>query len=274
MKEKLTLPFIGRTFTPLAMVIVLAMRINDSITVTGYWVYLLLAASVCTGVGIEVVGILSGRNVEVAYRNKQWVDLVAASVVLTVYVALAMVLLYERNTVLFLLPVMAALVYLASAQAEGLAQRATVDQVAEEQQSNFQLQQAGLQAQHLRNMEQQKQQAELQMQLEVQLEKEKLQADVAKATAEQKAKVAIATQKAKAQQGKLPVQRRKQQAMPESNTAVASLTPAQRRVYDVVLIDQGATSSQLAEKLGVTRQAVDRHLPVVRKALNGHGGGG
>lgn len=110
---------IGRYATPAAMVVFLTIKISGSITVTGWWIYAVLAGAFFTSVGIEVVGIQSGDTFvgfwSIGDLNKSAV----AFILLCVY-TIAAIYILKDNAVLLPVPIVAAVVYVVSALAESL----------------------------------------------------------------------------------------------------------------------------------------------------------
>jgi len=117
---------IARAATPLSMVVFLTMEIVGSQRdrVSGAWVYVVAAAALGTSIGIEVWGIMAGSNLEKSLSSRK--NRVATVIQLALYVGLGMWLL-RHNSTLVALPVVAALVYVTVATAEGL-DRADTDQ--------------------------------------------------------------------------------------------------------------------------------------------------
>lgn len=145
------LPLIGRVFTPMAMVVFLTYEIVQSQAVDGWWATAVLLGAACTAVGVEVVGILSGHALERFWRVGDTNRAIVSFVLLAVYTVAGIVIL--QGTVLVVIPVIAAVLYLTAALVEGVEWQ--MAQVAEETAvvAQFNLEQAKLDADHKRQLE-------------------------------------------------------------------------------------------------------------------------
>jgi hypothetical protein len=107
----------GRIATPMAMVSILFYEITHSVSVGGWWVYIIMAGALGSAIGIEIVGILSGVTLERFWRIDDRPRAVLALFLLITYTIVAMYIL-RHNTILWPIPIIAAVVYLVSALAE------------------------------------------------------------------------------------------------------------------------------------------------------------
>jgi hypothetical protein len=107
----------GRIATPMAMVAILFYEITHSVNVEGWWFYVIMAGALGSAIGIEIVGILSGVTLERFWRIDDRPRTLLALVLLITYTIVAMYIL-RHNTILWPIPIIAAVVYLVSALAE------------------------------------------------------------------------------------------------------------------------------------------------------------
>lgn len=113
------LAHIARITTPAAMVVFLSYELSRSLAVTGWWYAFLLMGSVATAVGIEIVGILAGHTLEGYWRLGDTGRGFLAFVLLLAYTVAAVYVL-RGNAVLTAVPIVAAIVYILAALADGL----------------------------------------------------------------------------------------------------------------------------------------------------------
>lgn len=122
-QSKLTkhLPNIGRIFTPAAMLVALTYEIvsHESTPASGGWYYALLAGAAATAVGVEAVGILAGHTFEGYWRIGDRNRTALALLLLVIYTVAGLYIL-RGNDVLQPIPIIAAVVYIASGLAESL----------------------------------------------------------------------------------------------------------------------------------------------------------
>jgi hypothetical protein len=121
-----------RITVPAAMVAFLTIEITKQQAAVGLLVYVIAAAAFLSSVGIELWGITAGDNLK-----KAWADgsgKASTAVQMVAYVAVAGWMLRTNDTLL-VLPLVAALAYVASAWADGYqeAERQTVERSAWEQ---------------------------------------------------------------------------------------------------------------------------------------------
>lgn len=112
------LSLLGRITTPAAMVVFMAYEINRSMVVEGYWNIFVLLGAVLTAVGVEIVGILSGSTLEGFWRQGNAQKSLLSLFLLIVYTGAAVFIL-RGNSTLWPVPIVAAVVYLVSALADG-----------------------------------------------------------------------------------------------------------------------------------------------------------
>jgi hypothetical protein len=113
------LPFIGRIFTPAAMVVFLTYEISRSQPVDGGWQLAVIIGAAATAVGVEVVGILSGHALEGFWRVGDTTRAAVAFILLLIYTAAGIVIL-RHNTTLLPIPIIAAVLYIVAALVDGL----------------------------------------------------------------------------------------------------------------------------------------------------------
>lgn len=113
------LPFIGRIFTPAAMVVFLTYEISRSQPVDGWWQLAVVIGAAATAVGVEVVGILSGHALEGFWRVGDTTRAAVAFILLLIYTAAGIVIL-RHNTTLLPIPIIAAVLYIVAALVDGL----------------------------------------------------------------------------------------------------------------------------------------------------------
>lgn len=101
------------------MVVFLSYELSRSLAVTGWWYTFLLLGSVATAIGIEIVGILAGHTLEGYWRlGDTWRSLLAFTLLLTYTTAAVYVL--RHTPTLAIVPIIAAIVYILAALADGL----------------------------------------------------------------------------------------------------------------------------------------------------------
>jgi hypothetical protein len=160
----------GRIATPMAMVAILFYEISHSVSVDGWWVYIIMAGALGSAVGIEIVGILSGVTLERFWRIHDRPRTLLALVLLITYTIVAMYIL-RHNTILWPIPIIAAVVYLVSALAE------SAGEIIEQQVTN----QADAAAWQRR---QEEQEAEFERQLKLQQQRDRTAVKLAKLESE------------------------------------------------------------------------------------------
>lgn len=121
-----------RITVPAAMVAFLTIEITEQQEAAGWLVYVIAAAAFLSSIGIELWGITAGENLKKAWANGvgQW----GTAVQMIAYVAVAGWMLRTNDTLL-VLPLVAALAYVASAWADGYqeAEQKTTERSAWEQ---------------------------------------------------------------------------------------------------------------------------------------------
>ena len=179
-----------------------------------------------TAAGLEATGILLGHTATGYWQRKDWPRLSVGLVGMALYVGFGT---WEMWAIPFgrVVPALAALAYFAAAMQSDLAGVTAVDATKTDARLTFDLEQARLDRETTR-------------QLRVERERAKLVAPP------------VVAQPAATSEPVAPV-------APE-------LTPAQQRVYDAIKAQPGATYSEVAEQLGVSRQYVGK----VAGQLNGH----
>lgn len=111
------LPTITRLAIPAAMVSFLTIEIGKSQQATGWLLYLIYGAAFCTAVGIELWGIIAGDNLDKSWKlnhGRVW-----SVVQMIIYVIIGGWLL-RHNLTIVMLPLVAALAYVASGFADSL----------------------------------------------------------------------------------------------------------------------------------------------------------
>jgi hypothetical protein len=113
------LTHIARITTPAAMVVFLSYELSRSLAVTGWWYAFLLIGSLATAIGVEIVGILAGHTLEGYWRLRDaWRSLLALALLLAYTIAAVHIL--RHNPTLAVVPIIAAIVYILAALADGL----------------------------------------------------------------------------------------------------------------------------------------------------------
>jgi hypothetical protein len=108
----------GRVLTPLSMVVFLTWEISQSVAVAGQaWTIALLLGAAGSAVGIEVVGILAGHNVEAFWKRGDPARTAVSLALLGAYTVAGLYIL-RGTAVLMPVPIIAAIVYIVSALAE------------------------------------------------------------------------------------------------------------------------------------------------------------
>lgn len=222
----------ARILTPFAMVVFLSYEMSQSLSVTGGWYALMLVGSFGTAVGIEIVGILAGHTLEGYWRlGDAWRGVLSFALLL-VY-TLAAVYVLRGNQVLTVVPVVAAIVYILAALSDGLTTAVKKVERAAVVELNHELRNKQADADHKRQM---------------QMEQLRLRHEEKMATIQ-------AT----------PQPLTTLQVAPVNHPTIDTLTAAQRRVYDAIQETPGATYGAIGQRLGITRQAVSKHV----KDMNG-----
>ncbi len=151
MKLSSVLPLIGRLFTPLAMVVFLAYEISSSQQVPAGWQTAVIVGAVCTAVGVEVVGILSGHAVERFWRLGDSTRTAVSLLLLAVYTAAGTFILW--GTIMVVVPLIAAVLYIVAALVEGVEEQVQAYSQQAETRSAFDLEQEALDRQAKRDAE-------------------------------------------------------------------------------------------------------------------------
>lgn len=129
----------ARILTPLAMVVFLSYELSQSLAVTGLWYIALLIGSVCTAVGIEIVGILAGHTLEGYWRiGDAWRGLLSFALLLAYTVTAVYIL---AGTSLVIVPIIAAIVYILASLTDGLETAVNRQEVATAVNQSFDLEQ-------------------------------------------------------------------------------------------------------------------------------------
>lgn len=121
-----------RITVPAAMVVFLTIEITQQQQAAGWIVYVIAAAAFLSSIGIELWGITAGENLKKAWANGA--GKASTAVQMIAYVAVAGWMLRTNDTLL-VLPLVAALAYVASAWADGYqeAEQKTTERSAWEQ---------------------------------------------------------------------------------------------------------------------------------------------
>lgn len=226
MKLSSVLPLIGRLFTPLAMVVFLAYEISSSQQVPGAWQTVVILGAVCTAMGVEVVGILSGHAVERFWRLGDSTRTAVSLLLLGVYTAAGTFILW--GTIMVVVPLIAAVLYIVAALVEGVEERVQRDAESTAVRSQFDMEQEALD----RQAERDRQAAEA---------KSKHEEEIARVQAE--AQIALAKTQADAEAKRLRA---------ESRKASAEI----RKAAQVAAVDSQATAQKSAETQGNAQTAM------------------
>ena len=107
--------------TPAAMVVFLTLEISGSVQVpdSAIWSFVIVAGAFLSSVGIESTGILSGHALERFVRRQEWIRASVVFILLIVYTAVAMRILWA-NEMLRYVPLVAAVVYILAGLIEGV----------------------------------------------------------------------------------------------------------------------------------------------------------
>lgn len=105
-----------RITVPAAMVVFLTIEITEQQQAVGWIVYIIAAAAFLSSIGIELWGITAGENLKKAWANGA--GKASTAVQMVAYVGVAGWMLRTNDTLL-VLPLVAALAYVASAWADG-----------------------------------------------------------------------------------------------------------------------------------------------------------
>ncbi len=151
MKLSSVLPLIGRLFTPLAMVVFLAYEISSSQQVPASWQTAVILGAVCTAVGVEVVGILSGHAVERFWRLGDSTRTAVSLLLLGVYTAAGTFILW--GTIMVVVPLIAAVLYIVAALVEGVEEHVQRNAESTAVRSQFDMEQEALDRQAKREAE-------------------------------------------------------------------------------------------------------------------------
>jgi hypothetical protein len=221
------------------MVVFLTYEITTSAAVAPGWQAAVLFGAACTAVGIEIVGILAGHSLEGYWRIGDTVRALLAFALLALYVMMTVYML-RHNPTLLPVPVIAAILYLVAALADGL--HTATDSATDE-------------ATHRRQVADEQRRAAMELDAELRREAQRQRHEVALLKAQ------LATQPP-AQPPATTAQPRQVAAQPSATT---TLTDTQLRWLQVFRDNPGATDTAIAEKLNVARWTVGKQ----RKALNG-----
>lgn len=167
----------ARYLTPAAMVVFLTMEIVKSQTdAAGYWIYLIAAAAFATSVGIELWGIAAGKNLELAWQinRSKWIT----AVQLVLYIGVTMWLM-RFNPTLVVLPLVAALVYVATAMTDSLEAAVNQQQTTEVKRFDYDLERQRADDEHRRQMEAKQAEIQAANELQLALARESKQAEIA-----------------------------------------------------------------------------------------------
>jgi DNA-binding CsgD family transcriptional regulator len=218
------------------MVVFLTYEITTSAAVAPGWQAAVLFGAACTAVGIEIVGILAGHSLEGYWRIGDTVRALLAFALLALYVMMTVYML-RHNPTLLPVPVIAAILYLVAALADGL--HTATDSATDE-------------ATHRRQVADEQRRAAMELDAELRREAQRQRHEVALLKAQLQAQPST-------QPSATPAQPAQVAPQPQQ------FTPAQLRVLDAIKRNPGATDTQLGEQLGISRQAVAKH----KTALNG-----
>ncbi len=246
------LPTVGRVFTPMAMLVFLTYEIVGSQTVSEAWQPWVVVGAILTAVGIEAVGILSGHTLEGFWRigdkKRAWLSFA----LLMIYTGAGIAILWG-NWSLLPIPIIAMVVYLSAALAQSLEVEQAKAETADAARIASVIEKETLDREHERKMEQMAQEAEAQTALRVKLAKEETRKAIALAKVRE-TKVKVAPETAKAPE-----------TFHETAVNPEELTGNKLEIYNVFRENPGASNSQVAEVVGVSRQYVGQ----VKKELNG-----
>jgi len=255
------LPTITRLAIPAAMVSFLTIEIGRSQHVSGWLVYLIYGAAFCTAVGIELWGIIAGDNLDKSWKlnhGRAW-----SVLQMIVYVLIGGWLL-RHNLTIIMLPLVAALAYVASGFADSL-ETAVSRQEAETAESvDFDREERAKDGQHRRDLETRQQELDAQNALQGQLAHEQAQTEIA--TAQARAQVSIAN--AEARKVKELAKANESQRKPSETLAKADeLSGNARLVFEALQRKPESTNVEIAEIIPISPQRVGQ----IKKELNGRG---
>lgn len=236
----------ARILTPLAMVVFLSYELSQSLAVTGLWYVALLIGSVCTAVGIEIVGILAGHTLEGYWRiGDAWRGLLSFALLLAYTVTAVYIL---AGTSLIIVPIIAAIVYILASLTDGLETAVNRQEVATAVRQTFDLEQEARENDHRREMETRQAGLKAQNDLQIALAHDRTQAEIA--IAEAKAQASIANAEAR------------------KVLALAKSEPAQEQIQPAL----AGYECEDCHKPFATVQALNAHgrFCVVRIKANGH----
>lgn len=186
--------------TPAAMVVFLTLEISKSVNApdTLIWRGAILIGAFLSSVGIESTGILSGHALERFTRRKEWVRAFIVGVLLIVYTAVAMRILWENDALRFV-PLVAAVVYVLAALIDGVEHVEVIEQEQQTKLNGFNLEERAKEAEHRREMESKQLELDANARVQIELAREQNQASIAIAEAKAQASIASAeARKAKA----------------------------------------------------------------------------
>lgn len=257
------LPTVGRIFTPMAMVVFLALEITRSQQVQGAWLVAVTLGAVFTAVGFEVVGILSGHALEGFSRNGDHKRTAVSFLLLAIYTAAGVYILWG-NAALRTIPVVAAIVYIVAALVDGLEEEHEEEKTAVSQKTAFDIEQARLDAEHRRKQEEKAN--ESQAETDRLLALAEVDKETAVALSRNEAQVKIAN--AKARETKAKAQMETKKATPkaaEVSPEPQELSGKALEIYTAFRENPDATNTEIGEVVGVSRQYVGQ----VKRELNG-----
>lgn len=249
--------------TPAAMVAFLTLEISKSVNApdTLIWRGAILIGAFLSSVGIESTGILSGHALERFTRRKEWVRAFIVGVLLIVYTAVAMRILWENDALRFV-PLVAAVVYILAALIDGVEHVEVIEQEQQTKLNEFNLEEQAKEAEHRREMESKQLEIDAANALQIQLAHERGQTEIALAAEKTKATIA----NAEARKAKLSAKvDESKPAKGESHTKAADLSGTPLLVFEALQRNPKASNVEIAESLPITPQRVGQ----IRKELNG-----
>lgn len=173
------------------MLVFISYEMSHSLDVTGLWYYFLLIGSLASAVGIEIIGILGGHVLDTAWRLNDTLRAFLAMGLLVCYTAVAMYVL-RQNSILVAIPIVAAVVYLLAALADGLE---TAENKIDEQAAvnrNYEIEKRRADDELARKMQIAELRLTAENQLQIQLAHEQAQTEIAIAAEKTKASIANA----------------------------------------------------------------------------------
>jgi DNA-binding CsgD family transcriptional regulator len=187
-----------------------------------------------SAIGLEIVGVLAGHLATEFWKTGKTSRAVLAAAIMGIYVVIGV---YElRGTIGAVMFVIAPLVYVLV----GLQYIASDEKTQEQRQDN-----------RKQVIDYREREAAAQRQHELDMERLRLDADVKKEKLRQPKVVAAAQ----------PVNYHVSTVNHPST--IDELTPSQRKVYDAMMDNPDKNQAEIADLLGVTRQAVSKHVKVI-----------